>query len=152
MSPITSRCTRPTFGLLVTGALAPFALLPLASTEHWLPLVKAALLVTQLGVLVYALLLLPTKLVISDEGIWQKLPFRECRLRWEDMVEWRHCVGGEQCEEPELRKATFGKWHEIEFWIRDRTGRKHRLKKWLVFGARSKQLADMMRARGIKGG
>jgi hypothetical protein len=38
------------------------------------------------------------------------------------------------------------------FWIRDRRGRKHDLKSWLVFGKRrSQQLAQAMRARGIDG-
>ena len=101
---------------------------------------------------VYALTLLRTRLVISDEGVYQKLLFSESRLRWEDMVEWRHCDGGEKFEAGEFRERTKGKWHFIEFWVKDKTGKKHYLKRWLVFGRRSQQVAEIMRERGIDGG
>jgi hypothetical protein len=101
---------------------------------------------------VYALILLPTRLVISDEGITQKLLFSESRVRWEDMVEWRDCISGEEFEKGEMKTQTKGKWHSTEFWVKDKTGRKHCFKSWLVFGTRSKQVADILRERSIEGG
>jgi hypothetical protein len=138
--------------LLVAGGLAPLALLGLVRAEGW-PSVTAWILVgVAVFILVYALLLLPTRLVVSDEGIWQQLVFSEWRLRWGEIVEWRHCDGGAEFEQGAFREQTKGKWHFIEFWVRDKTGRKHYLKRWLVFGKRSRQIAEIMRERGIAGG
>lgn len=100
----------------------------------------------------YALTLLPTRLVISDEGACQQLIFSELRLRWEDLAEWRDCYGGEEFGVGEFRALAKNRWHSTEFWVKDKTGRKHHFKRWLVYGRRSKQLAEIMRERGIDGG
>jgi len=139
-------------GLLVVGAIAPLAILPLIPTLGW-PVATACIIGgVSVGMMLYALTLLPTQLVISDDGIWQKLLFSELRLRWEDVVEWRHCDGGAECEDREMRDRTKNRLHSTEFWVRDKAGKKHQLKRWLVFGRRSKQVADIMRERGIEGG
>lgn len=84
---------------------------------------------------VYALTLIPTRLVLSDAGLSQKLLVSELRLRWEDMVEWRYTIGPE------------GDY----LWIQDRDGRKHQPKRWLVFGKRIAEFVAVLRERGIKG-
>ncbi len=140
------------FVLLALGAAASLGILPLVRAEGWPPSVEWILIGVAGFVLVYALTLLPTQLVISDEGVHQRLLFSESRLRWEDMVEFRHCDGGAEFEEGNLRAQTRNRWHSIEFWVKDRAGRKHHFKRWLVFGRRSKQVADMLRERGIAGG
>jgi hypothetical protein len=140
------------FGLLIVGAVAPLAIIPLIPAEGWPPATTWILIGISVFMLAYGLALLPTRLVISDEGICQKLLFSESRLRWEDMVEFRHCEGGAEFEKGELRAQMRNRTHSIEFWVKDKTGRKHHFKRWLVFGRRSKQVADIMRERGIDGG
>ena len=57
-------------------------------------------------------------------------------MQWKDIVEWRY-----------VRALD----HE-DFWVRDSTGKKHHLKRWLVFGKRrSKQVAEIMREKGVVG-
>jgi|GEM_PF-3769453 hypothetical protein len=102
--------------------------------------------------LVYAFMLLPTRLFISADGIWQKLLFSEWRLPWEDIVEWRYCQSGVELESGEMRQRTKGRWHGNQFWVRDKAGKKHYFKGWLVFGRRAQQVAQLMRERGIEGG
>jgi hypothetical protein len=139
-------------GLLIVGGLAPLGILPLIRAEGWPPGTAWVLAGVSAFMLVYALTLLPTRLVISDEGVYQKLLFSESRLRWEDMVEWRHSDGGQKFEVGEFKERTKSKWHLIEFWVKDKTGKRHYFKRWLVFGRRSQQVAEIMRERGIEGG
>ncbi len=152
MRPVIFRCPPWMFGLLITGAFAPLGMLLLVRTEGWPPVTAWILVGISAFMMVYALTLLPTRLVVSEEGISQKLLFSEARLRWEDMVEWRHCVGGPEHEIRELREQTKNKWHFTEFWVKDKTGKQHHFKRWLVSGRRSKHVADIMRERGIPGG
>jgi hypothetical protein len=152
MRPVIFKCPLWTFALLALGAAATFGIIPVVRVERWPPSVAWVLIGVALFLFLYALTLLPTRLVISDEGIYQRLLFSESRLRWEDMVEFRHCDGGAEFEEGELRAQTLGKWHTMEFWIKDKAGRKHHFKSWLVFGKRSRQIADILRERGIGGG
>lgn len=86
--------------------------------------------------ILYALTLLPTKLEVSDEGLYQKQLLSELRLSWSEIAEWRYF-----------------RVQDVEgFWIRDKQGKKYDLKKWLIFGKRrSQQLAEVMRKRGIDG-
>lgn len=122
-------------GLFFAGAIAPLVLVPLVPVldwpleVQWIPAVIAAFMV------VYALALIPARLVLSEDGLWQKLLISELRLRWENMVEWRYTIGPE------------GDY----LWIMDRDGRKHELKRWLVFGRRLAELAAVLQERGIKG-
>jgi len=139
-------------GLLTVGAIASLALLPVVGAEGWPPVTFWVLVGVAIFMVAYALTLLPTRLVVSDDGICQQLVFSETRLQWRDMAEWRHCDGGEQFETGDLREQTKGKLHSIEFWIKDKAGRKHCFKRWLVFGRRSKFIADIMRTKGIAGG
>lgn len=152
MRPVTFRCPAWMFALLALGAVASLGILPVVRAEGWPPMVAWILIGVAGCLLLYALTLLPTRLIISDEGVYQRLLFSESRLRWEDMVEFRHCVGGAEFEDGELRGQTRNRWHFIEFWIKDRAGRRHYYKRWLVFGRRSKQVADILRERGICGG
>jgi len=152
MRPVTFRCPAWMFALLALGAVAPLGILSVVRSQGWPPVVAWILVGVTVCLLSYGLTLLPTRLVISDEGVYQRLLFSESRLRWDDMVEFRHCDGGTEFEEGELKARTMGKWYSIEFWVRDKTGRKHRFKRWLVFGRRSKQVADILRERGIGGG
>jgi hypothetical protein len=152
MRPLTFKCPIWILGVLVAGASAPLALIPLIPALGWPPATKLVIVGVEIAIFLYAFTLLPTKLVISDDGLWQHLLFSELRLRWADMAEWRHCDGGAEYEKGEMRERTKNKWHNMEFWIRDKSGKKHHLKRWLVFGSRSKQLADIMREKGIEGG
>jgi len=138
-------------GLLFAGAIAPLALIPLTPTLGCPAATKLVIAGVEIAIFLYACMLLPTKLVISDDGLCQHLLFSELRLRWEEMAEWRHCDGGAEFEDGEMRERTNKKLHSKEFWIRDKTGKRHHLKRWLVFGRRSKQVADIMRERGIGG-
>jgi hypothetical protein len=104
------------------------------------------------GLVLYALSLGSSKLVLSDEGLSQKLLASEFLLRWEDIVEWRHCEGGSDFETGESRDSTMNKHHFIEFWLQDTRGKRYYLKRWLVFGKRSRLLADVLRQKGIQGG
>ena len=152
MRPVIFRCPPWMSGLLVVGALAPLGMLSLIRSLGWPPAAVWIVAGVAVFIIVYALTLLPTRLVISDEGIYQKLLFSRSRLRWEDVVEWRHCDGGAEFEEGELRAQIKNMWHSIEFWVKDKTGKKYHFKRWLVFGRRSKLVADILRERGIAGG
>ena len=152
MRSVILRCPSWMFGLIVAGAFAPLAIVPLARADEWPAVTPWILVAASALMLLYALMLLRTRLVISDEGVCQTLLFSESRLRWEDIVEWRHCEGGAEFEEGEFRAQTKNRWHLTEFWVRDRTGHKHRFKRWLVFGKRSRQVAEIMREHGIAGG
>ncbi len=136
MRPVIFRCPAWMFGLLIAGAIAPFAFFPLIPAFGWPPITKWILTAVAVSMVVYALTLLPTKLVLSDEGLCQKQLFSELRLAWKDIVEWRYI-----------------RVQDVEgFWILDRSGRRHDLKHWLVFGKqRSKQLAEVLRQMGIVG-
>jgi len=140
------------FALLIVGSVAPLAIIPVARADGWpsaTAWVLAGFAVFMAG---YALALLPTRLVISDDGVTQKLLLSESRLRWEELVEWRYCIEGPEFEKGEMKAQTKNRWHSIEFWVKDKTGRKHHFKRWLVYGQRSKQVADILRERGIDGG
>jgi hypothetical protein len=102
-------------------------------------------------IVLYGLTLAPGKVVVAEDGISQHLFLSKWRLPWAEMSEWRYDQSGVECEESHLRANSVGKLHS-SFWIRDRAGNRHHLKTWLVFGRRSKQLADMIREKGIKGG
>jgi len=82
-------------GLLFAGAIAPLVLVPLVPTLGWPLIVQWILTGVAAFIVVSALTLIPTKLVLSDDGLWQKLLVSELRLRWEDMVEWRYTIGPE---------------------------------------------------------
>jgi hypothetical protein len=152
MSSVTFKCPAWLFGLIAAGAAASLGILPLVRAAGWPQVIVGVLGGGAVFVFGYALTLLPTRLVISDEGVWQKLCFSESRLRWEDMVEWRHCEGGAEFESGEMRARTNGRLHSTEFWVKDKAGRQHRFKRWLVFGERSARLAEILRGRGIEGG
>ncbi len=152
MRPVIFRCPRSMLGLLLVGAVAPLVILLMVPTIGWPPVTAWIIAGISVFMILYALALLPTRLEISDDGIFQKLIVSEARLRWEDLVEWRHCDGGAEFEEGKFRAQTKGRWHLIEFWVKDKRGKKHHFKRWLVFGQRSKQVADIMRERGIEGG
>jgi len=124
------------FGLLLAGAIAPLAILALIPTFGWPPILKWILAGVAVFMAGYALTLLPTKLVLSEEELWQKQLLADLRLRWTDMAEWRSV-----------------RVRDVErFWIQDRTGRKHELKRWLVFGKqRSQQVAAVLRQKGVAG-
>jgi len=151
MRPLTYKCPMAILLLLLAGASS----LALLSTDTaWIALPQTCswyFVGASIALVLYALSLVPGRVIISDEGLCQKLLFSELRLRWEEMVEWRHSICGVEVEEPQMRAQTVGRWHS-HFWIRDKAGRKHHLKIWLVFRWRSKQLADIMRMKGIQGG
>jgi hypothetical protein len=136
MRPVIFRCPRWMFGLLIVGALAPLGVLPLISSFGWPPVTSWILAGVAVFMILYALTLLPTKLEVSDEGLYQKQLLSELRLSWSEIAEWRYF-----------------RVQDVEgFWIRDKQGKKYDLKKWLIFGKRrSQQLAEVMRKRGIDG-
>src|SRR5882672_1311090 len=131
MRPLVFRCASWMSGLLLVGAVAPLGILPLIRAEGWPSVIAWLIVAASVFMIAYALTLLPTRLVISDEGVHQKLLFSESRLRWEEMVEWRHCEGGAEFESGEFRERTKNRWHFIEFWVKDKTGKKHHFKRWL---------------------
>ena len=136
MRPVIFRCPGWMFGLLLVGAIAPLAILPMVSALEWPPLTKLIIAAAEVVMLVYALTLVPTKLVLSDDGLWQKQLFSQLRLQWKDIAEWRYVKALEY----------------EDFWIRDCAGKKHHLKRWLVFGkVRSGQVAEIMREKGVVG-
>jgi len=136
MRPVIFRCPPWMFGLLIAGAIAPLAILAMISTFGWPPITKWIIAGVAVLLAGYALTLLPTKLVLSDEGLWQKQLLSELRLRWTDIAEWRYV----RVQGVEL------------FWIQDRAGKKHELKRWLVFGKhRSTQVAAVLRQKGVAG-
>ena len=136
MRPVIFRCSAWMFGLLIIGALAPLWILPLIPALGWPPVSGWILAGVAFLMVVYALTLLPTKLVVSDDGLIQKQLFSELRLSWSEIAEWRYV-----------------KVQDVEgFWIHDRSGKKHPLKGWLVYGKRrSKQLAELLRQKDIVG-
>ena len=94
-----------------------------AAALGWPSETKMVIIGVEIALALYALTLLPTKLVISDDGLYQKLLFSEFRLRWEEMVEWRHCDGGEKYEDFEMREKTRNKWHSWNFGSETRLAR-----------------------------
>jgi hypothetical protein len=122
-------------GLLIVGAIAPLGIIPLIPALGWPSTIQWILAVVAAFMVVYTLVLIPTKLILSDDGLWQKLLFSELKLRWEDMAEWQYTIGPE------------GDY----LWIKDRVGRKFQPKRWLVFGQRMTELAAVLQERGIKG-
>lgn len=152
MQPVVFKCPRWIIVVLLVGAMAPLSLVPLIPELGWPPKIVGFIVGLSIFIILYAMTLLPTRLIISEEGVYQKLLFSELRLRWEEMVEWRNSEGGVEFESGELRERTMNKWHSNQFWVRDKKGKKHYFKGWLVSGPTSKQLADIMRAHGIEGG
>ena len=67
-------------GLLTVGAIASLALLPVVGAEGWPPVTFWVLVGVAIFMVAYALTLLPTRLVVSDDGICQQLVFSETRL------------------------------------------------------------------------
>ncbi len=124
------------FGLLLAGAIALLVLLPLVPKLELPANTSWGVAGVSVALVVYALTLLSAKLVVSDEGLWQKQLGSELRLQWEDMEEWRYV-----------------RVQDVEyFWIRDRAGNQHQLKSWLVFGKeRSQRLAQILRQDGVVG-
>ena len=124
------------FGLLLAGAIALLILLPLIPELELPASTSWGVSGVSISIVVYALTLLPTKLVVSDEGLWQKQLGSELRLHWKDIEEWRYV-----------------RVQDVEyFWIRDRAGNQHQLKSWLVFGKeRSQRLAQILRQNGVLG-
>ena len=151
MRTLTYRCPVAVILLILTGATG----LAFLGTNTFLVELPAWCAWYFVGaasaLLLYGLSLLPSKVTISDDGIRQSLLFCEWQLSWAEMVEWRHSSCGVEVEKSEMRAKTFGKWHS-DFWIRDKSGRIHRLKSWLVFSKRSKHLAEILRKKGIEGG
>ncbi len=133
--PMIFKCSFWMVGLLFAGAIGPLALIPLVPVLGWPLAIQWILAGVATFLVVYALTLIPTRLVLSDEGLWQMLLLTELRLRWEDMTEWRYTIGPER----------------DYLWIRDRDGRKHQPKRWLVFGQRMAEFAAVLQARGIHG-
>jgi hypothetical protein len=125
------------FCLLIVGAIVPMAIIPFVSVLNWPPVTKLIIAAAEFGLVVYALTLLLTKLVLSEEGLYEKQLFSELKLQWNEIAEWRW-VKDSWCP---------------DFWILDNTGKKYQLKRWLVFGRnRSRQVVEIMRSRGIVGG
>jgi hypothetical protein len=136
MRPIVYKCPSWMFWLMIGGAMTPLAILPLVSALSWPPVTKLMIAGAECGLMIYALTLLPTKLVLSDEGLREKRLFSELRLAWNEIAEWRY----------------INHWWYPHFWIQDSAGREHHLKRWLVFGKdRSRRVAEIMRERGIVG-
>jgi hypothetical protein len=135
MRPIIFKCPPWLFGLLILGAVAPLGVIPLVPVLGWPQIVQWILVGVTALLVVYSLTLLPTKLVLSDEGLWQKLLVSDFRLRWEDMAEWQYIIGPE------------GNY----LWIKDQVGRKHRPKRWLVFGRRIAEVVEILQEKGING-
>jgi hypothetical protein len=124
------------FGLFITGAVGLLAILPLIRALGWPPITNFCILGADLALVAYALTLLPTKLILSEEGLCQKQLLSELKLQWSDIAEWRYT-----------------RVQDVEsFWIQDRKGNNHELKHWLVFGEqRSKQVAEVLRQNGVTG-
>lgn len=151
MQTVLFKCPRRIIIFLLVGSIAPLGVVPSLPEMGWPPKIAWILLGLSIFIFLYALTLLPCRLTISEEGVHQKLFFTESMVRWEDMEEWRHSMNGPEFETGELRAQTMNKWHS-QFWVRDKSGKKHYFKSWLVAGRKSKQLADIMRAHGIQGG
>ena len=136
MRPVIFRCSPLMFGLLIVGALAPLVIIPLVPALGWPSVTEWILAGIASFMAAYALTLLPTKLVVSDDGLFQKQLLSEVRLSWPEIAEWRYV-----------------RVQDVEgFWVRDKRGKKHTLKSWLVFGTRrSKQLAELLRQKGVVG-
>lgn len=136
MRSMTFRCPAWMFALILFGAFGPLAILPIVSSFGWPPVVSWILGVVAAFMIVYAFTLLPTKIEVSDAGLFQKQMLSELRLSWSDIAEWQYF-----------------RVQDVEgFWVRDRRGKKHDLKRWLVFGRRrSQELAQVMRERGVDG-
>lgn len=124
------------FILLIAGALAPLAVFPLIHTLGWPPITHWIIAAVSVFMAAYALTLLPTKLILSDEELCQKQLLSELRLRWTDIAEWRYV-----------------RVQDVEsFWVQDKSGKKHELKHWLVYGKkRSRQVAEVLRHKGVIG-
>jgi len=136
MRPVIFRCPPSLFALLVLGACAPVGVLPLVPESARSPTIVGILVGIMVFMVGYALTLLPTKLVVSNDGLCQKQLLSELRLSWSDIAEWRY----------------FRVFEGEGFWIRDKQGRQHDLKKWLISGKRrSQQLAEILRKKGIAG-
>lgn len=136
MRPLIFKCPPLMFFLIIVGAMAPFAVFPFIQALDWPPATRWILAGVAFFMILYAVTLLPTKLVLSDDGLYQKQLFSELKLPWSEIAEWRYV-----------------RVRDVErFWIRDRRGKKYDLKTWLVFGKRrSRQLAGVMREKGIVG-
>ena len=135
MRPIIFKCPTWMAGLLIAGAVAPLGTIALIPTLGWPPVIEWILAGVAAFMVAYALTLLPSKLVLSDEGLWQRLLVSELRLRWEDMAEWQYTIGPE------------GNY----LWIKDQIGRKHHPKRWLLFGRRIAEVIEILQEQGIKG-
>jgi len=116
--------------------MAPLAMLPLATAFDWPAFVKYLIVSAGFLTMLYACSLVPTRLVVSEDGLLQKEFFSDLQLRWTEIAEWR-CVSVAQYQ---------------DFWIRDRAGKTHHLGHWLIFGRdRSRQIVELMRRKGISG-
>ena len=136
MRPVIFRCSPWMFWLLIAGALALLAVIPAVGKLALSGVVTWICLGLAVCMFVYALTLLTTKLEASKDGLRQKQLLWDLQVPWSEIAEWRY----ERGQDGEA------------FWIVDRRGNKHDLKKWLVYGKqRSKQLADVMREKGIAG-
>jgi hypothetical protein len=136
MCTVVFKCPNWVFGSLVTSALVPLALLPLATEFDWPTYVKYLIVLVGFLTMLYACSLVPTRLVVSEDGLLQKEIFSDLHLRWTEITEWR-CVSVAQYQ---------------DFWVRDRAGKTHHLGRWLIFGReRSRQIAELMRRKGISG-
>ncbi len=136
MQPVVFRCSRLLFGLLLTGGVALAALAAMVPALGFPIVARNCLIGAAVGLVIYALTLLPTKLVLSQEGLCQKQLLTELNLQWGDIAEWRY-----------IRS-----YDGEVFWIRDKRGTKHEFKHWLVFGKRrSKQVAELLRQNGVLG-
>ena len=83
----------------------------------------------------FAALLLPTRIDISDDGFSQRQIFSKYHVPWENLVEWH-----------------FSRTQDINvFWLKDKAGKQYSLRNWLIFGKRSNQIAKALRDKGIPG-
>jgi hypothetical protein len=134
MRAVTFKCHISVFVLLFSGAAA-FAFLGYNSKTVALPQ-SCTWFLMGAAVVSYGISLIPTRLTLSDEEVWQKLTWSDLRLRWGDITEWQYVEGDEG----------------NNFWIRDRSGKKHQLKGWLVCSKRRvNQVVEIMRQKGIPG-
>ena len=137
MTPVTFKC--PLWLVLVlagagvfVGLLFPYLLVRfLHLTTALYPYFMAA----GGALALFGVSLLPTQLEISDEGIRQRQIFSRFHVRWDNLVEWH-----------------FSKTQDINvFWVKDKAGKMHYIKNWLIFGKRANLVTKALRDRGIPG-
>jgi len=69
-------------GVLVAGASAPLVLIPMISALGWPPAAKLVIAGVAIAIFLHTFMLAPTKLVISDDGLWQRLLLGAGKISW----------------------------------------------------------------------